>query len=118
VTSRTRRALLAGVAVVLLLALGPFASPLVDQGASGVTDVTSVDHRNDVPVVKPARSSTMSPASRIPASRSVLVVTLVATLGLALTPVVRRRPDVLLEPDGAPSWSRPPHRGPPLLPAG
>ena len=113
-----RRALLAAAAVVVLLALGPFASPLVDHETAGFAGESPVDHRNDVPVVQRARSAPLPASSRAPASRSLLVLALAAALGLALTPIVRRRPDTLLEPDGPPSWSLPPHRGPPLLVAG
>jgi hypothetical protein len=116
-TGRGRRALLAAATVVLLLAFGPFASPLVGDAPIGATPV---DHRNDLPVVQPARSASAvpTPASRGPSSRSVLVVVLVAALGVAIAQVVRRRTDTLLEPHSPRLWASPPRRGPPLLAAG
>jgi hypothetical protein len=115
-TAPARRSLLAVAAVVLLLALGPFASPLVGEAMEGAAPV---DHRNDLPVVQPARPHPASPApGRGLSSRSVLVVVLVAALGVALVPIVRRRADTLIEPDSPRLWARPPRRGPPLLATG
>ena len=117
-TIRARRALLAAAAVVMLLALGPFASPLVDHATAGVGGEAPVDHRNDVPVVQPVRSAAASPSSRTPSSRSLLVVALVVAFGLAGATFVRRRPDTSFVREGPPLWSRPPRRGPPFLLAG
>ena len=116
--SAAGRAVLGAATIVLLLALGPFASPLVSGEDGGVTSEVPVDHRNDVPVVQPARASAPLVSSRQPTSRSLVIVLLVAGLVLAATPVVRRRPAGLLPPDRPPLWSRPPRRGPPLLTAG
>ena len=113
-----RRGLLAAATVVLLLALGPFASPLVGQDDGGFAGETPIDHRNEIPVVQPGRSSAAPTSARLPSSRSLLVVALVAELLLVAAEVRRTRPTHTLEPDPPPSWSLPPHRGPPLLAAG
>ena len=102
----------------MLLALGPFASPLVAHEDSGFAAEIPIDHRNDLPVVQPGRSVASSVSSRLPSSRSLLVVVLMAGLLVAATPVGRRRPDRVADPASTPLWSHPPHRGPPLLAAG
>jgi hypothetical protein len=118
-TAPARRALLTAAAVVMLLALGPFASPLVAQDVGGVTTETPVDHRNDVPVVQPGRTS-IAPAApnRAPTSRTIHLLGVVVGLLLGAAGVVRHQRVRSAEPGPPPLWSRPPHRGPPLLAAG
>jgi hypothetical protein len=108
-----RRALLAAATVVMLLALGPFATPLVDGNA----DPAPVDHRNDVPVVQRTRSTSDS-TSVAGSMRTVPLVVLVVAIGFTLAVIGRRPVAAVLDPEGSPRWSSPPHRGPPLLLAG
>ena len=111
-----RRAFFLAGLVVVLLALGPFAAPLTDEVATSVVDV-QVDHRNDVPVVQPSRPESShlateppvdpQPARRRPGGGPA------AGGGRG-----RRRHTAIAAVARPPSWSRPPHRGPPLLAAG
>jgi ABC-type spermidine/putrescine transport system permease subunit I len=113
-----RRGILAAVTVVLLLALGPFATPLVGDDGRGVASEALVDHGDDVSVIRSGRETSSSTSARLPSSRSLLVLALVAGVLLVAAPVRRRRSENLDLPRRPPLWSLPPHRGPPRLVAG
>ena len=99
--------------VVAFLALGPFASPDVEVV---VEDGPPVDHRNDLPVIRPqgADAVTAVLAAR-PASRGLLaVLTLNAVLVMGmLVAGAARQP--LFAPGPPPPGPPPTRRGPPAL---
>jgi hypothetical protein len=110
-----RLAWLVAGAVVLLLALGPFAAPSVDTASQAGA---AQDHPNDVPVIRPSGSAGVaSVLTARPTSRAVLaVLSLVLVLSGPLAVPGALRWD--MAPPGPPAPGPPrSRRGPPLLPA-